>query len=166
MSGAPKPELDDAQLDAVVTYIRALAPPARRNPQDPRVADGESLFRAIGCSDCHRDALHVSDFALQPALDGAEIHPYTDLLLHDMGEGLADGRDDFDAGSRDWRTPPLWGSSSPGKAETRNFLHDGRARTPTEAILWHGGEAQASADAFRNLPKPQRHALLAFLNSL
>ncbi|WP_292528832.1 di-heme oxidoredictase family protein [Methylocystis sp.] len=165
--GAPKPELDDAQLDAVVTYIRALAPPARRNPQDPRVADGESLFRAIGCSDCHRDALHVADFALQPALDGAEIHPYTDLLLHDMGEGLADGRDDFDAGSRDWRTPPLWGLGLAGKGgDGANFLHDGRARTPTEAILWHGGEAQASADAFCSLPKPQRHALLAFLNSL
>ena len=165
--GAPKPELADAQLDAVVTYIRALAPPARRKPQDPRVADGESLFRAIGCSDCHRDALHVADFALQPALDSAEIHPYTDLLLHDMGDGLADGRDDFDAGSRDWRTPPLWGLGLVGKGgDGANFLHDGRARTPTEAILWHGGEAQSSADAFRNLPKPQRHALLAFLNSL
>ncbi|MFO1124040.1 MAG: di-heme oxidoredictase family protein [Methylocystis sp.] len=165
--GESKPELADAQLDAVVTYISALAPPARRDLDDPRVVEGESLFRAIGCSDCHRDALHVADFSLQPTLDGAVIHPYTDLLLHDMGEGLADGREDFDAGPRDWRTPPLWGLGLAGKGgDGANFLHDGRARTPAEAILWHGGEAQSSANAFRNLPKPQRHALLAFLNSL
>jgi CxxC motif-containing protein (DUF1111 family) len=160
-------ELADSQLDAVLTYIRALAPPARRNLDDRRVTDGESLFRAIGCADCHRDTLHVADFALQPALDGVAIHPYTDLLLHDMGEALADGREDFDAGPRDWRTPPLWGLSLAGKGgDGANFLHDGRARTPAEAILWHGGEAQTSADAFRRLPKPQRQALLAFLNSL
>ena len=111
--------------------------------------------------------MHVADFALQPALNGVEIHPYTDLLLHDMGDGLADGRDDFEAGPRDWRTPPLWGLGLAGKGgDGADFLHDGRARTPAEAILWHGGEAQSSADAFRNLPEPQRDALLAFLNSL
>lgn len=165
--GASKPELTDAQLDSVVAYIRALAPPARRDLDDPRVADGESLFRAIGCSNCHRDALHIADFPPQPALHGVEIHPYTDLLLHDMGDGLADGREDFEAGPRDWRTPPLWGLGLAGKGgDGANFLHDARARTPAEAILWHGGEAQSSADAFRNLPKTQRHALLAFLNSL
>jgi len=165
--GASKPELTDAQLDAVSNYIRALAPPARRNLEDPRVKDGESLFHQIGCSDCHRDALHIADFPLQPALNGVEIHPYTDLLLHDMGEGLADDRDDFEAGSRDWRTPPLWGLGLAGKGgDGANFLHDGRARTPAEAILWHGGEAQPSVDAFRALPERQRGALLAFLNSL
>ncbi|MGZ9115900.1 MAG: di-heme oxidoreductase family protein, partial [Methylocystis sp.] len=165
--GASTPELTDAQLDAVVNYIRALAPPARRNLDDPRVKDGEVLFHEIGCSNCHRDALHVADFSLQPALNGVEIHPYTDLLLHDMGDGLADGREDFEAGPRDWRTPPLWGLGLAGKGgDGADFLHDGRARTPAEAILWHGGEAQSSADAFRNLPEPQRDALLAFLNSL
>ena len=96
--GASAPELTDAQLDAVVTYIRALAPPARRKLEDPRVKNGEGLFHEIGCSNCHRDALHVADFSLQPALNGVEIHPYTDLLLHDMGDGLADGREDFEAG--------------------------------------------------------------------
>ncbi|MGJ0454951.1 MAG: di-heme oxidoredictase family protein [Methylocystis sp.] len=165
--GGLNAELTDAQLDAVVTYIRALAPPVRRNLEDPRVKDGEGLFHEIGCSNCHRDALHVADFSLQPALNGVEIHPYTDLLLHDMGDGLADGRDDFEAGPRDWRTPPLWGLGLAGKGgDGADFLHDGRARTLTEAILWHGGEAQSSADAFRNLPEPQRDALLAFLNSL
>lgn len=165
--GASTPELTDAQLDAVVNYIRALAPPARRNLDDPRVKDGEVLFHDIGCSNCHRDALHVADFSLQPALNGVEIHPYTDLLLHDMGDGLADGREDFEAGPRDWRTPPLWGLGLAGKGgDGVDFLHDGRARTFAEAILWHGGEAQSSADAFRNLPEPQRHALFAFLNSL
>lgn len=164
--GSPR-ELTDAQLDAVVNYIRALAPPARRNLEDPRVKDGEALFREIGCAHCHRETLHVADFLPQPALSGAEIHPYTDLLLHDLGEGLADGREDFEAGSRDWRTPPLWGLRLAGKSgDGANFLHDGRARTPTEAILWHGGEAQSSADAFRNLHERQRDALLAFLNSL
>ncbi|MFO1103063.1 MAG: di-heme oxidoredictase family protein [Methylocystis sp.] len=166
-NGAPKLELADAQLDAVVTYIRALAPPARRDLDNRRVTDGESLFRAIGCSDCHRDTLHVAAFSPQPALNGVAIHPYSDLLLHDMGEGLADGREDFDAGPRDWRTPPLWGLGLAGKGgDGANFLHDGRARTPAEAILWHGGEAQSAADAFRNLPEQQRQALLAFLNSL
>lgn len=165
--GASTPELTDAQLDAISTYIRALAPPARRNLEDARVKDGEGLFHEIGCADCHREALHVANFPLQPALNGVEIHPYADLLLHDMGEGLADGREDFEAGPRDWRTPPLWGLGLAGKGgDGANFLHDGRARTPAEAILWHGGEAQASADAFRKLPARQRDALLAFLNSL
>jgi len=165
--GPSTPELTDAQLDAAVNYIRALAPPARRNLDDTRVKDGDVLFHEIGCSHCHRDALHVADFPLQPALNGVEIHPYTDLLLHDMGDGLADGREDFEAGPRDWRTPPLWGLGLAGKSgDGADFLHDGRARTPTEAILWHGGEARSAADAFRNLPERQRDALLAFLNSL
>ncbi|MGD9545812.1 MAG: di-heme oxidoredictase family protein [Methylocystis sp.] len=164
---ASPPELTDAQLDAVVGYVRALAPPARRNLEDARVTDGEGLFHRIGCSDCHRDALHIADFPPQPALNGVEIHPYTDLLLHDMGDALADRREDFEAGPRDWRTPPLWGLGLAGKSgDGANFLHDGRARTPAEAILWHGGEAQAAADAFRRLPERQRDALLAFLNSL
>jgi CxxC motif-containing protein (DUF1111 family) len=167
LGGASKPELADAQLDAVATYIRGLAPPAPRNLDDPRFIEGASLFRAIGCSSCHRETLHVAAFSLQPALNGVAIHPYADLLLHDMGEGLADGREDFEAGPRDWRTPPLWGLGLAGKGgDGANFLHDGRARTPAEAILWHGGEAQSAAEAFRRLPKPQRQALLAFLNSL
>lgn len=166
-AASTRPELTSAQLDAVVDYIRALAPPARRNLDDPRIGEGDALFHALGCATCHRDTLHIGVFPAQPALNGGEIHPYTDLLLHDMGDGLADGREDYDAGPRDWRTPPLWGLGLAGKAgDGANFLHDGRARTVTEAILWHGGEAQSAANSFRTLSKPQRDALLAFLHSL
>jgi CxxC motif-containing protein (DUF1111 family) len=165
--GAPQVELTPAQLAEVLDYIRALAPPARRDPGDARVKQGEALFEASGCAACHRETLTLGPFALLPALEGAQIHPYTDLLLHDMGDDLADGRGDFLAGPRDWRTPPLWGLGLAGKfGDAANFLHDGRARSIAEAILWHGGEAQAAADAFRKLAGPERETLLTFLNSL
>jgi CxxC motif-containing protein (DUF1111 family) len=165
--GAPQAELTEAQLAEALEYIRALAPPARRGADDARVKRGEALFGAIGCAACHRETLMLGAFAPLPEFAGAQIHPYTDLLLHDMGEELADGRADFLAGPRDWRTPPLWGLGLAGKfGDAANFLHDGRARAVAEAILWHGGEAQAAAEAFRNLAGPERDALLAFLNSL
>ena len=95
------------------------------------------------------------------------IHPYTDLLLHDMGEELADGRPDFKAGGREWRTPPLWGIGLlPKVSGHSDLLHDGRARNVTEAILWHGGQAEKSREAFRNLPKADREALVKFVESL
>jgi CxxC motif-containing protein (DUF1111 family) len=100
-------------------------------------------------------------------LAGQTIQPFTDLLLHDMGEGLADGRPDYLAGGGEWRTPPLWGI---GLSESVNgagaFLHDGRARNFKEAILWHGGEAEVSREVFRKLPRDDRDALIAFLKSL
>ena len=164
---APQAELTEAQLVEVLDYIRALAPPARRGADDARAKRGEALFEAIGCAACHRETLTLGAFAPPPALAGAPIHPYTDLLLHDMGEDLADGRADFLAGPRDWRTPPLWGLGLAGKfGDAANFLHDGRARGFAEAILWHGGEAQAASDAFRKLSRAEREALLSFLNSL
>jgi CxxC motif-containing protein (DUF1111 family) len=166
-AGSRKPDLSDAQLDAVTAYIRWLAVPARRSVDDPGVVAGEAQFRALGCPTCHRETLTLGDFVDAPSLGGAEIHPYSDLLLHDMGEGLADGRTDYEAGPRDWRTPPLWGLGLAGKGgDGVNYLHDARARTLTEAILWHGGEAQDAADRFRRLRKNEREALLAFLNSL
>jgi CxxC motif-containing protein (DUF1111 family) len=166
-AGSAKADLSDAQLGATVDYIRWLAVPARRNADDPIVVSGEAQFKALGCADCHRDTMRLGAFPALPELSGLEIHPYTDLLLHDMGEDLADGRADFDAGPRDWRTPPLWGLGLAGKGgDGANYLHDARARTLDEAILWHGGEAQSSADAFRKLPKQERAALVAFLNSL
>ena len=120
---------------------------ARRDRED--VKRGEARFAALGCATCHRETMTLGPFAPLPALSGGRIHPYGDLLLHDMGEGLADGREDFDAGPRDWRTPPLWGLGLAGKyGDTANYLHDGRARTLAEAILWHGGEALASAEGF------------------
>jgi CxxC motif-containing protein (DUF1111 family) len=165
--GAPQAELTSVQLDAVTEYVRALAPPARRDASESQVKQGEALFSALGCVNCHRETLTLGTFAPVPALSGAAIHPYTDLLLHDMGEELADGREDFLAGPRDWRTPPLWGIGLAGKfGDSANYLHDGRARTLTEAVLWHGGEAQPAQRAFREIASAERAALLAFLNSL
>lgn len=164
---ATRIELKPSQLAETTDYIRLLAVPARRGADDPLVTQGETLFQSSGCAACHRETLHVGAFPAQPALNGVAIRPYTDLLLHDMGDGLADGREDYDAGPRDWRTPPLWGLGLAGKfGDGANFLHDGRAHSVTEAILWHGGEAQAAADAFRTLSEKQRDALLTFLNSL
>lgn len=166
-AASPRPDLTDAQLDAVATYIRWLAVPERRNADDATVLAGEAEFKTIGCAACHRETLRIGAFPDLPELSGTEIHPYTDLLLHDMGEALADGRADFDAGPRDWRTPPLWGLGLAGKGgDGANYLHDARAQTLEEAIHWHGGEAQAAADAFRGLQKRQRDELIVFLNSL
>jgi CxxC motif-containing protein (DUF1111 family) len=147
------PEARPEQLDAIEFYLRWLPPPARRNTQDPQVRAGERLFDAAGCAGCHTPEMRSAQ---------STIRPYTDLLLHDMGEGLADGRPDFDAGPRDWRTPPLWGI---GRDEGP-FLHDGRARTLAEAILWHGGEAHPARERFRTMAVEERAALLAFLGSL
>jgi CxxC motif-containing protein (DUF1111 family) len=131
------------------------------------VRRGEALFAASGCAVCHVPELRTGEYPEAPLLSNQVIRPYTDLLLHDMGEGLADGRPDYLAGGRDWRTAPLWGL---GLSETVNgvatLLHDGRARNATEAILWHGGEADAAREAFSALPREDRDALLAFLASL
>ena len=161
------PELTNGQLDALEFYVRALAVPEHRNVDDPDVRRGEQLFLSAQCGVCHIPEITTGDFPALPQLARQTIHPYTDLLLHDMGAGLADGRPDFQADSRDWRTAPLWGL---GLSESVNgntyLLHDGRARNATEAILWHAGEAQGARDAFRTMSKKDREALLAFLGSL
>jgi CxxC motif-containing protein (DUF1111 family) len=153
-----EPEISDEHLEFVVTYTESLSVPGRRDVDDPTVLAGEALFSELNCTACHRTEM-VSR--------GQIIRPYTDLLLHDMGEGLADNRPDFEANGREWRTAPLWGI---GLVETVNghtrFLHDGRARNLSEAILWHGGEAEVAKEAFRNLPSDDRAALIAFLESL
>ena len=136
-------------MDQILFYARNLAVPARRDADDPTVLRGKRLFYQSGCIGCHVPKLATRRDWEVPALAGQLIWPYTDLLLHDMGEGLADHRPEGVADGREWRTPPLWGI---GLTETVNghtyFLHDGRARNLTEAILWHGGEAQAARDAF------------------
>jgi CxxC motif-containing protein (DUF1111 family) len=154
-------------MDQILFYARNLAVPARRGVDDPEVLRGKELFYGAGCTSCHVPKLATRrDFAV-PALAGQLIWPYSDLLLHDLGDGLADGRPEGVADGREWRTPPLWGI---GLTEAVNghtrFLHDGRARDLTEAILWHGGEAQAARDTFAAMTKAEREALLAFLNSL
>ncbi|GAB4582018.1 MAG: di-heme oxidoredictase family protein [Anaerolineales bacterium] len=162
-----EPEIADDDLLKVVLYARSLAVPAMRNVDDPQVQLGERVFHEAGCAACHTPSIQTGEYPTIPALSHQTIFPYTDLLLHDMGEGLADDRPDFEATGSEWRTPPLWGI---GLFETVNghtyYLHDGRARNLTEAILWHGGEAQAARDYFINLAKEAREALLRFLESL
>lgn len=161
------PELRESFADPVIHYMRTLAVPARRRWREPAVRRGKELFARLRCASCHTERLTTGVYPEVPELEGQAIRPYTDLLLHDMGEGLADGRPDFAASGSEWRTPPLWGI---GLFRTVNrhtyYLHDGRARDLAEAILWHDGEARPSREAFVGLPRPDREALLAFLGSL
>ncbi len=160
------PELPAERLQKITFYNRTLAVPAMRNLDDPQVAQGGKLFLSAGCAACHTPQ-YVTGESDIPALSHQTIYPYTDLLLHDMGAGLADNRPDFLATGREWRTPPLWGL---GLIETVNghtrLLHDGRARSIAEAILWHGGEGEKARDNFIGLSQQERAALIAFLNSL
>ena len=162
-----QPELSKEFLDKLTFYVQTLAVPARRNLDDPMVIRGEQVFKQANCTACHKPEVITGVHDEVEALSLQKIRPYTNLLLHDMGPGLADHRPDFQANGREWRTPPLWGI---GLVKTVNkhtfFLHDGRARNLMEAILWHGGEAEASKEYVRQLPKADREALIAFLESL
>jgi CxxC motif-containing protein (DUF1111 family) len=161
------PEISDSILNAVKFYMQTLQVPARRNVTDPQVMKGKQIFKDAKCVSCHNTDFTTAVDVSFPLLSNQRIHPYTDMLLHDMGPGLADGRPDFDADGSEWRTSPLWGV---GLFEAVNYpayyLHDGRARTLTEAIMWHGGEAQQSKDYFGHLSKEDRDTLLKFLKSL
>jgi CxxC motif-containing protein (DUF1111 family) len=160
------PELADSTLDLLVFYGRTLAVPARRDVDDGAVLRGRALFREAGCADCHVPSFTTSTSDVA-ALSQQRIWPYTDLLLHDMGEPLADHRPDYDASGTEWRTPPLWGIGLLMTVNRHEFLlHDGRARGPEEAILWHGGEAEAAREAFRAMSAADRDALVRFLRSL
>ncbi|MCW5773251.1 MAG: thiol oxidoreductase, partial [Rhodospirillaceae bacterium] len=162
----PRPNVADAELDTITFYVSSLAVPERRDAEAPAVRRGEKVFAAIGCDACHRPTLRTGAHAL-PHLAHQTIHPFTDLLLHDLGEGLADGLYEGALPGRFWRTAPLWGIGVvPIASGHENYLHDGRARGLAEAILWHGGEAALAKDRFRSLPKPDRDALIAFLRSL
>jgi CxxC motif-containing protein (DUF1111 family) len=165
-SPASQPDVSAKILHDVVLYSRTLAVPARRGVTDPIVLRGQKLFQQIGCAVCHSPTLHTGNSDI-PQLAHQTIQPYTDLLLHEMGDGLSDHRPVFDATGNDWRTPPLWGIGLVSRVNGHTFfLHDGRARNLTEAILWHGGEAQTARENFRNMSKSDRDALMAFLNSL
>ena len=160
-------EISDDLLDSTTYFLRFLAVPGRRSPQKPQVLEGRHLFRQIGCAACHVPRHVTGEVAGFPELSNQIIWPYADLLLHDMGEGLADGRREFDATGREWRTPPLWALGwSKRVAGHETYLHDGRARSLSEAILWHGGEAKAAQEAFLNLSRGERQALVSFLKSL
>ena len=161
-----EPEMPVARAERLVFYTQTLAVPAMRNVDESEVRKGAEMFLKAGCAACHTPSYTTGSHEIE-ALSEQTIFPYTDLLLHDMGDGLADGRPDFLATGNEWRTPPLWGI---GLIETVNghtrLLHDGRARDFSEAILWHGGEGEESRDAFRNMSKKERDALIAFLKSL
>ncbi|MDX1457253.1 MAG: di-heme oxidoredictase family protein [Marinobacter sp.] len=160
-------EVSDKVADFITFYASSLAVPARRNISDDRVKRGATLFNDIGCAACHTPRHITGQVSGRPDLSQQTIWPYSDLLLHDLGPGLADGRPEFLATGSEWRTPPLWGI---GLAQTvlprAGFLHDGRARTLEEAILWHQGEASAVTDRYRQLARDERQALIQFLKSL
>ena len=159
------------RLEHVTTYSQLLSVPARRDFSKPEVIKGREVFYQVNCMSCHTPGYVTSTHAKNELLHNQKIYPYSDFLLHDMGDDLADDKDDVnnedEASTREWRTPPLWGL---GLTQTVNghtrYLHDGRARNLEEAILWHGGEAKASRDAFMQLPQADRNNLIEFLNSL
>lgn len=166
-----EPELSDRLFNEIVFYQAVLAPPARRNVNDEKVLKGQKLFEQAQCAVCHRPSYTTGKVPFpalsSKALEGQEIWPYTDLLLHDMGEGLADNRPDFKANGRQWKTPPLWGVGLiPDVNNHMRLLHDGRADGVEEAILWHGGEAEESKTRFMNFSAEDRAALIRFVESL
>jgi CxxC motif-containing protein (DUF1111 family) len=162
-----EPEVSDNILRLVLFYSRNLAVPARRGVNDAEVIAGKNLFFQAGCDSCHTPKYTTAANAAEPELANQVIRPYSDLLLHDMGDGLADHRTEFQASGRDWRTPPLWGIGlTQAVSGHTQFLHDGRARNLLEAVLWHGGEAAAAQQQVLSFNAEQRAALLAFLNSL
>lgn len=160
-------EVDGESLDLVSFYSRNLGVPARLGLNDPQVLTGKAVFHRLGCQFCHQPKFVTHRLADQPEQSFQLIWPHTDLLLHDMGPGLADNRPEGRATGAEWKTPPLWGI---GLTEIvsghTQFLHDGRARNLLEAVLWHGGEAQTQRDAVAALSTEDREALLAFLGSL
>jgi len=170
--GAATAEYADADLADATVYISLLSVRAQRNWAAPEVVKGKTVFTAAGCANCHVDTFTTSEFAKHAELRSQLIHPYTDLLLHDMGAGLADTLPEGtlekgNASYLEWRTPPLWGIGfTEATAGAEAYLHDGRARNLTEAIMWHGGEADAAQKAFVALPEGDKTALLAFLKSL
>lgn len=160
-------EADQTVTELVAFYTGNLSVPARRRPADPEVRAGERLFQGLGCAACHRPEMVTPSQGVAPRYRRQVIRPYTDLLLHDLGEGLADGRPEGAADGREWRTAPLWGIGLSGLVNgNTNYLHDGRARSVLEAILWHGGEARAQRDAVIALSAGERHQLLNFVESL
>ena len=167
---AGNPELTDDQLSQVEFYHFALAVPhGRTEPATPQkqLERGAALFKQSQCASCHVPVMRTGEFPRFPAIANKIIHPYTDLLVHDMGEDLADNRPDYLATGREWRTPPLWGIGLAKKVEPEaGFLHDGRARNLLEAILWHGGEAAAAASAVKDMNPEDRAVLLSYLNAI
>ncbi|MFX0546841.1 di-heme oxidoredictase family protein [Roseovarius sp. S1116L3] len=160
-------EVDETGLDLVTFYSRNLGVPARRDVGKPQVLRGKQVFHETGCTSCHRPKFVTHRLDGQPEQSFQLIWPHTDMLLHDMGEGLADHRPEARATGREWRTPPLWGIGLTERVSGHTyFLHDGRARSLLEAVLWHGGEAQTARDTVTQMNPADRAALIAYLESL
>jgi CxxC motif-containing protein (DUF1111 family) len=160
-------EAPDPILDLVTFYSENLAVPARRKASFPETLKGKQVFYEAGCISCHVPKFVTRRDTAEKAQSFQLIWPYSDFLLHDMGDGLADGQQAGLASGREWRTPPLWGIGLTRTVSGHSFfLHDGRARSLTEAILWHGGEAEKARNAFSSLSKDDRQALITFLESL
>lgn len=162
-----EPEVTNSQLNDVIFYQSALAVPKRRNFMDQNVLEGKVLFREADCIKCHATNFTTGDSSENNYVEGVLIHPFSDFLLHDMGQDLADYRSDYLANGSEWRTQPLWGIGLISTVNNHtNFLHDGRARNIEEAILWHGGEADKSKIKFMNLNAIDRNKLIEYVNSL
>jgi CxxC motif-containing protein (DUF1111 family) len=173
-------ELADTSLQNLITYVSLLGVRARRDFADPVALQGEGLFTSAGCASCHTPTLKTGAYHPKAELRNQTIHPYTDLLLHDMGPGLADNLPEGLATGAEWRTPPLWGLGlqacvtggveGPFQKQTctphHTYLHDGRARSIEEAILWHGGEGAKAAAKYKAMSKDETAALLKFLGTL
>ena len=160
-------EATDQDLHSLAIYLRLAGVPKARSQNEPSVLAGKDIFKQLRCDACHTMTM-VTGVHPDPELSNQTIHPFTDLLLHDMGPRLSDGWNEYSAGPQEWRTTPLWGLGFSAQLAKRRafYLHDGRARTIEEAILWHGGEAAASQKAFTALPAVKRRRLIDFLNSL
>jgi CxxC motif-containing protein (DUF1111 family) len=160
-------ELPDENLRNLIDYISLLGVRARRDIKDPSALQGEALFKSAGCASCHTPTMTTGRYHPKAELRNQTIHAYTDLLLHDMGPGLADNLPEGQASGSEWRTAPLWNiGMTAGVSGGEGYLHDGRARTLNEAILWHGGEAAASAKKFKDMSSGDAAALVKFLKSL
>ncbi len=161
------PEVTDVQLDKMLFYQAHLAVPNRRNYKDENVLKGKALFSSLNCIGCHAINQKTGTEAASDYLKNITIKPYSDFLLHDMGDDLADNRPDYLATGNEWRTQPLWGIGliSTVNGHT-NLMHDGRAANIEEAILWHGGEAENIKEDFKNLSVDDRENLISFVNSL
>lgn len=161
------PEISTQEINNVVFYLQTLKAPIQRTPDDPEVISGKNIFTQIGCEGCHKQTLRTGYSPVEP-LSYKEFHPYTDLLLHDMGSALDDGYTEGNAKTYEWRTPPLWGLGLSKFSQGGSYflLHDGRATSIEGAILFHGGEAATSKNNFQNLSQPNKNALLKFLESL
>jgi CxxC motif-containing protein (DUF1111 family) len=161
------PEVTVQTINDVVFYLQTLKAPIQRNQTSTSILDGKELFMEIGCEGCHRETMKTSS-SIVTSLSNKEFHPYTDLLLHDMGSGLDDGYTEGAAKTFEWRTPPLWGLGLSPNSQGGSYylMHDGRATSIDQAILMHGGEAAASKETYEQLSQEDKNLIIKFLESL